>query len=147
MKHIYTLGFTQKTAQEFFELLKKNGIEFVIDIRINNTSQLAAFAKYPDIKYFLKAICNIEYIHDTVFSPTEEIMKNYKSKKTDWQQYKIDFDELLMQRNIENYIKEKYTLNKNICLLCSEAEPERCHRLLIAEKFTEVFKDIKIIHL
>lgn len=147
MKHIYTIGFTQKTAQEFFELLKNNGIELVIDIRLNNTSQLAAFAKYPDIQYFLKAICNIEYIHDTVFSPTEDIMKNYKSKKTDWQHYKIEFNDLLKQRNIDYYIKEKYTLNNNICLLCSEAEPERCHRLLIAEKFIKIFIDMKIIHL
>ncbi len=147
MKQIYTIGFTKKTAQEFFELLKNNAVAMVLDIRLNNTSQLAAFAKYPDIKYFLNAICNIEYIHDTMFAPSDEIMKNYKNKKIDWPQYKKDFAELLKQRNVDSYIKEKYSSKNNICLLCSEAMPSRCHRQLIAEKFAELFDDVKIKHL
>ncbi len=147
MKHIYTIGFTQKTAQEFFELLKNNNVVLILDIRLNNTSQLAAFAKYPDIKYFLKTICNIDYVYDSMFAPSEEIMKNYKNKKIDWLQYKKDFSELLKQRNINSLIKEKYSSKNNICLLCSEAMPTSCHRQLIAEKFNELFDDIKIIHL
>jgi uncharacterized protein (DUF488 family) len=147
MKRIYTIGFTQKTAQEFFELLKNNHVEHVIDIRLNNTSQLAAFAKYPDIKYFLKAICNIEYVHDLDLAPTENIMKEYKNKKIDWQQYEKEFDTLLKQRNIDSYIKEKYSSMNHVCLLCSEATADRCHRQLIAKKFADLFEDVTIKHL
>jgi len=144
---IFTIGFTQKSAQDFFELLKNSGVETVVDIRLNNTSQLAGFAKYPDIKYFLKAICDIDYVHDTTFAPTEEIMKNYKNKKTDWTQFEKEFNELLNQRNIEEHIKNNYETKDNICLLCSEAQPQKCHRKLTAQKFSEIFNGVQIQHL
>lgn len=81
MDNIYTIGFTKKSAEKFFGLLQKNGINILLDVRLNNTSQLAGFSKYPDIKYFLNQICNIQYISDTKFAPEEWILKDYKSKK------------------------------------------------------------------
>ena len=42
---IYTIGFTQKSAEQFFEAIKKNNIELLIDVRLNNKSQLAGFSK------------------------------------------------------------------------------------------------------
>jgi len=144
---IYTIGFTQKTAQTFFELLKKSNIDVVLDIRLNNTSQLAAFAKYPDIKYFLKEMCDIEYIHDTKFSPSESTLKRYKKKEINWNQYVEEFAKTMNERKINEYIQSKYTINKKICLLCSEATAEQCHRRLIANDFKQVFDKLEIIHL
>ena len=46
---IYSIGFTKKSAGEFFGALKTAGIERLLDVRLNNTSQLAGFAIRPQI--------------------------------------------------------------------------------------------------
>lgn len=146
MNKLYTIGFTQKTAEVFFELLKKNNIETVIDIRLNNTSQLAGFAKFPDIQYFLDEICGIKYIHDKMFSPTEETLKRYKNKEIDWKQYTEEFNQTMKMRTIDKHIEETYSNYDKICLLCSEATSDKCHRRLVAAYFNKIF-GAEIIHI
>lgn len=139
---IYTIGFTKKTARKFFELLKNNGIDTLIDVRLNNTSQLAGFAKSPDIEYFLKEICDIKYIHDSTFAPTDKLLKDYKNKSVSWELYEQTFTEIMNSRKIEDYIANKYNFleDRNICLLCSEDIAEKCHRRLVAQYFARLFK-------
>jgi uncharacterized protein (DUF488 family) len=143
LEKIYTIGFTKKTAQSFFEICKINKIDFLIDIRLKNISQLSGFAKYPDIQYFLNQICGIHYIHDICLAPTEEILKKYKGKEITWDEYVCKFQQEMNQREISNYIINKYAIliqkKKNLCLLCSEAIPENCHRSLIAKYFSDAF--------
>ena len=139
---IYTIGFTKKTAEKFFGLISENNIEVLIDVRLNNTSQLAGFAKYPDIEYFSKSFLKIDYIHDITFAPTEELLKNYKSQNINWNEYEETFHQTMTKRKIKDYIKLNYKDFKdhNICLLCSEETADCCHRRLIAEYFSAVFK-------
>lgn len=146
--NIYTIGFTKSSAEHFFSRLKKSNIEIVLDVRINNTSQLAGFSKYPDIEYFLKSIANIQYMNDINFAPTESILKDYKNKDISWEEYEKRFAVLMDERNIEGYIKKNYdiALKKNVCLLCSEDKANKCHRRLIAEYFNKAFGN-NIIHL
>lgn len=144
---IYTIGFTKKTAESFFNVLKENRVELVLDIRLNNTSQLSAFAKFSDIRYFLKVIGGIEYIHDTKFSPKETTLKRYKKKEISWNQYVTEFNNTMQEREIINYIKGNYGIVKNMCLLCSESTPNNCHRTLVATKFLEASNKLEIIHL
>lgn len=145
---IFTIGFTQKSAEVFFNLLTQNKVDLLIDIRLNNTSQLAGFAKFPDIQFFLNNIGSINYIHDTVFSPTEDLLKDYKSKKVSWNEYEDIFEDIMLKREINTYIQEQYTKysNQNICLLCSEPTAKQCHRRLVAEHFKDVLKT-DIVHL
>lgn len=144
---LYTIGFTQKNARTFFNLLRDNNVKTVVDIRLNNTSQLAAFAKDEDLKFFLTEFCQIEYVHDITFAPTETLLKDYKNKKISWFEYEKEFSRIMEGRNIKNYIIKNYSNKDSICLLCSEALPNQCHRRLVAEIFGEVFEDVQIIHL
>ena len=147
---IYTIGFTKKTAEDFFTILKKNNIRIVYDIRLNNTTQLAGFTKGRDLEYFLREILSIKYIHDTKFSPTKEILNDYKKNIIDWDTYEDRFNTLLDSRNLESYIKDELK-NKldGMCFLCSESTPEKCHRRLVAEYIKKVLFDenIEIIHI
>ena len=147
MNQLFTIGFTKKSAEIFFNLLRSNNIEIVLDIRLNNTSQLAAFAKYPDIQFFLKEICNIGYIHDKKLAPEEDTLKKYKKKDINWNEYVKEFENTMINRNIDSYIKNNYNHMKNICLLCSEHVADECHRRLVATKFKEHFNDLEILHL
>lgn len=147
MKKIFTIGFTKKTAQQFFELLEINDIKLVLDIRLNNTSQLAAFSKYPDIKYFLKEICDIQYMHDTKFSPSKNTLTKYKKKNISWEQYVEEFDKTMKDRNIIEHIKSNYSKLDQICLLCSEATFENCHRSLVARDFKSCFNFLEVVHI
>lgn len=143
--NIYTIGFTQKSAESFFSLIRKNGILTVIDTRLNNTSQLSGFAKQNDLKFFLKEICGCEYIYIPDLCPTKEILKPYQNKEISWDQYQDKFLNLMSVRNIEKYITEKY-LNGG-CLLCSEHEPHYCHRRLVAEYLKQYNSSVEINHL
>lgn len=147
MNKIFTIGFTKKTAEEFFTLLEKNLVTEVVDVRLNNTSQLAGFSKFPDIKFFLERVSNINYRHDKNFAPSENILSDYKKKIIDWVDYEKNFDNYLREKNISDYILKNYFNADNICLLCAEPTPKNCHRRLVAEKFAEVFTGIEIIHL
>lgn len=147
---IYTIGFTQKSAEEFFGLLKDNNIRTLLDIRLNNSSQLAGFAKSRDLRYFLSELISVNYEEDIEFAPTKEILDDYKKKIINWQEYEHKYNKLLENRNIkERILKKNNNEFDNVCLLCSEAEATKCHRRLAAEFIKEAIGDesIEIIHL
>lgn len=147
---LYTIGFTKKSAEDFFGLLKKNNIKTVLDIRLNNSNQLAGFSKSRDLKYFLSKILNVNYIEDFKFAPTKEILDDYKKNVITWEEYKVRYNQLLEERNIIEYINKKYSNNfDGVCLLCSESEASKCHRRLAAEFIKKTINDqeIRIIHL
>jgi len=130
---IYTIGFTQKSAKKFFELIKKNNIEFLLDIRLNNKSQLAGFTKGDDLQYFLSEICRCEYKHCLEYAPTKGILDNYKKKQITWDEYVEQYSFLMEKRATYLNFAKEFAHYSNICLLCSEPTPEYCHRRLIAE--------------
>ena len=143
--HLFTIGFTQKKAEEFFTLLAEAGVKRVVDIRLNNVSQLAGFAKRDDLRYFLKAIHGIDYIHIPELAPTKEIMDDFKKKKVDWATYKKRFTGLMTRRNVADGLAGK--LFDGDCLLCSEAAAEQCHRSLVAGFLAHKWGGLDIIHL
>lgn len=142
---LFTIGFTQTTAENFFNRLKKAKVETLIDTRLNNQSQLAGFAKKDDLPYFLKKIAKINYIHMPDLAPSKKILVDYREKKISWKVYEKRYLELIKKRKVEKLFKLKQ-LN-NVCFLCSEAKPDHCHRRLLADFFKEKFKKLQITHL
>lgn len=142
---IFTIGFTQKSAEQFFEILINAGVRRVIDTRLNNVSQLAGFAKRKDLEYFLRKVGNIDYIHVLDLAPTQDILDDYKKKKGDWETYEHKFLELMKVRQIEEKISPD--ILDGGCLLCSEAKPHNCHRRLVAEYLSDKWGNLKICHL
>ena len=142
---LYTIGFTKKKAEKFFELIKKNNIKYLVDIRLNNVCQLAGFAKRHDLKYFLKQICNCEYRHMPEIAPTKEILDGYKKKQISWDEYVVQYNTLIKKRIIES----KLSLSEldGSCFLCSEPTADMCHRRLAAEYLKKQYKELKIKHL
>jgi uncharacterized protein (DUF488 family) len=128
---VSTIGFTKTTAEGFFERLLKVGVKKVVDVRLHNTSQLAAFAKADDLAYFLKRIGGIEYVHQPLLAPTDSMLKAYKKEKGDWHAYEERFLGLMSERQIENRFKPE--MFEGTCLLCSEDKPHHCHRRLVCE--------------
>lgn len=143
---IYTIGFAQKRAEEFFEILKRARIQRLIDVRLNNTSQLAAFTKRDDLRYFLREICRAEYEHLPVLSPTKEILDAYKKKTIPWEQYEVRFMAQLAEREVESAV-DRRLFDVPCVLLCSEPTAERCHRRLVVEYLSRHWGDVKIVHL
>ena len=129
--NLFTIGFTQKKAEQFFETLLKAGVKRVIDTRLNNASQLAGFTKKQDLEYLLRKIGGIEYIHVLDLAPTKDILDEYKKKQINWATYEERFNQLITQREIEKKVSSD--LLDEGCLLCSEAKPHNCHRRLVAE--------------
>src|SRR3954464_8040143 len=127
---LFTIGFTKKSAETFFTRLKDAGVKRLVDVRLNNVSQLAGFTKKDDLRYFTKAICNIDYVHLPELAPTTDILDSYKKAKNgDWNLYERQFLDLMRSRHIENTPHEIFDGG---CLLCSEEKPHHCHRRLAA---------------
>ena len=142
---LFTIGFTKKSAETFFTKLSGAGVKRVIDIRLNNVSQLAGFAKRDDLRYFLKTLCDMDYIHLPAFAPTKDILDAYRKNKGDWSVYEEQFLDLLSERKVEEGISRD--LLDGGCLLCSEDKPDQCHRRLIAEYLGEKLGNIEIKHI
>ncbi|MGO8759992.1 MAG: DUF488 family protein [Terracidiphilus sp.] len=143
---IYSIGFTQKSASQFFGALKAAGIERLLDVRLNNTSQLAGFAKQADLKYFLKEICGAAYEHEPLLAPTQEILDAFKKHKGSWDVYTAAYLALIRSRKVESVLSPD-SFRKKTVLLCSEATPEHCHRRLALEYLQQHWGDITIVHL
>lgn len=145
MIKLFTIGFTGKSAQTFFNLLRKGNVKKIVDTRINNVSQLAGYAKGSDLKFFAAEIGQIDYEHRIDLAPTKELLSRFRDKKITWEEYEIEYLNLLDVRKISQKINIEL-LHEN-CLLCSEHTPEKCHRRLLAEYLKQVRGDIEIIHL
>ena len=143
--NLFTIGFTKKSARQFFDTLIQAGVRRIIDTRLNNVSQLAGFAKRSDLEYFLNTIGNIEYVHLLDLAPTKDILDAYKKNGEDWSTYEKQFLQLIAERKIEEKVSPD--LLDGGCLLCSEATPHHCHRRLVAEYLSQKLGTIKIHHL
>lgn len=143
---LYTIGFTKKSAREFFEILKNNGIQCLVDIRLHPDGQLSGFSKKDDLAYFLKELLGCDYRHLPKLAPTDEILKTYR-KDHDWKRYELAFEELMDQRGVPEILDKTLFEEKVCCLLCSEEKPEKCHRRLVAERLARAWQNVEIIHL
>lgn len=144
---IFTIGFAQKSAEKFFQILKENNVECLIDVRLNNVSQLAGFTKSKDLQYFLKTIIDADYIHNIKYAPTKDILDDYKKNKISWLEYEIKYRKLIESRKIEQIFKNDIKNYNNVCLLCSEPLPQNCHRRLLAEYLKKQFNKVEVKHL
>jgi uncharacterized protein (DUF488 family) len=143
---LYTIGFTKKTAEEFFSILRTNSIELVVDVRLHPDGQLAGFSKKVDLAYFLHNLNQCGYIHLPQLAPTEEILHRYRAKN-DWQAYQFAFLSLLDERNIPTSLDRTIFEAKRCCLLCSEATADKCHRRLVAEQLQINWGNVQIYHI
>ena len=142
---LYTIGFTKKSAAQFFEALRGANVARIIDVRLNNVSQLAGFAKKQDLAYFLDKICNTQYQHVPLLAPTRQMLDLYKKHGGAWEEYERSFLQLMKERRIETAWGQ-HSRDAD-CLLCSEEKPNHCHRRLVAEYLAAHHGDITIQHL
>jgi uncharacterized protein (DUF488 family) len=143
---IYTIGFTRTTAERFFARLADARVERLLDVRLNNTSQLAGFAKVQDLPYFASRLVEAVYEHQPLLAPTQDILDAYKKRKGDWAEYERAFLALMEERRVHEVLPPG-SFTRRTALLCSEAEPEHCHRRLVAEFLAERWPDVEIVHL
>ncbi len=118
---LLTIGFTKKPAQRFFDLLRSAGVKRVVDVRLNNSSQLAGFAKRDDLAWFLREIGGMDYTHVPALAPTQALLSAYRKAEVDWPAYEQRFLDLMRERRIEETVDP--ALLDAGCLLCSEDQP------------------------
>ena len=144
---IYTIGYKKKSAEEFFEALRRAGVKRVVDVRLKNTSHLAGFAKKDHLPYLLREICDADYVHETILAPPEDILSDYEQDLITWEEYENRFLSLLKDREVEKML-DKRLFEVPVALLCSELKPDNCHRRLVAEYLKRQWQgDVMITHL
>lgn len=142
---VFTIGFTKKNAEQFFTRLRQPRLARVVDIRLNNVSQLAGFTKKDDLRFFLREICKLDYVHLPELAPSQEILDEFKKEKVDWAVYERRFLDLMARRQVESRVSRDVI--DGGCLLCSEPTPSECHRRLVAEYLRSKWGDLVIQHL
>lgn len=144
---ICTIGFTKHSAHSFFEILRAEGVKRLVDVRLNNVSQLAGFAKRDDLSYFLKEICDADYLHQPdLLAPTADLLKAYRNGEISWGDYETSFLDLMATRRIEEQLPQEIFEPRTV-LLCSEHSPQRCHRRLVLEYLGAHWPDLTALHL
>jgi uncharacterized protein (DUF488 family) len=142
---LFTIGFTAKSAEQFFRALSDAGVKRVVDVRLNNSSQLAGFSNRDDLRYFLREVADIDYVHLPELAPTPALFDASKKQGKSWREYEREFTELITSRGIENVLTREAAHES--CLLCSEASPHQCHRRLVAEHLERRWGDVITRHL
>ena len=146
MSAIYTIGFTRKTAEAFFALLRDAGVETLVDVRLHNRSQLSGFAKRDDLAWFARELAGIEYVHLPDLAPSQELFDAFKRQRGSWEAFEQGFGRLMEERgSYERFDRE--LLGRRPCFLCSEAAPEHCHRRLVAEALVAKEPGRRVVHL
>lgn len=149
--NIFSIGFTQKSAEEFFDLLKDNNIDCLIDVRLNPNGQLSRFAFEKDLPYFLDKLANgCKYAHRVDLAPQNELLKEVRTKGSEmsknYKLFEIEFNKYLEEKSkIKNFV-EQFKNFKNVALLCSEHTTEKCHRRLVIDMLLKYFSnDVKFV--
>jgi uncharacterized protein (DUF488 family) len=143
---IYTIGFTQTSAERFFGRLADAGVARLVDVRLHNSSQLAGFAKAQDLPFFLRELVGAEYRHEPVLAPTQELMDGLKKAKGSWEAFERRFLALMAERQVERQLSPR-DFETRSALLCSEASADRCHRRLVCEYLARRWPDVQAVHL
>ena len=145
--NVYTIGFTKKRAERFFDLVEGSGAKRIVDVRLRPDSQLSGFAKASDLAYLLKRIAGIDYVHLPELAPDKEMLDAYRNSKADdaWDQYERRYLDLMREREVEKSVLRD--IIEDGCLLCSEAEPDRCHRRLAVEYLADIWGNLTVHHL
>jgi len=143
---VYTIGFTQRSAASFFGALRGAGVRQLVDVRLNNTSQLAGFAKRDDLAYFLRALCDAAYVHESLLAPTQEMLDAYRKARAPWAEYERRYLALLAERRVETVL-DRALFAVPTALLCSEPTADRCHRRLSLEYLAATWGGITPVHL
>ena len=146
MRKLRTIGHTKKSLDRFINLLRNAGVDLVIDVRLKNTSQLAGFSKRDDMAFLLREGFGIEYVHLPELAPTKEMLDDYSTTK-DWEMYEAKFRELIVERDMTHLILDHASDYDTPCLLCSEDDPTKCHRRLLAEALAASLPDLEVLHL
>ncbi|MEO2065147.1 MAG: DUF488 domain-containing protein [Desulfurobacteriaceae bacterium] len=148
VRKLYTIGFSKKTAQEFFEALRKSGVQMLVDIRRNNKSQISGYAKFPDLPYFL-SLFEISYLYLPEASPSKKLLQNFRKERVDWEIYKDVFcNELLKNREfLLDVFTELFSRFNVVCLLCSENDYRFCHRTIVATFLREHIENLEVLHI
>ena len=143
---LFTIGFTKKSAEQFFRMLEESGVKRIIDIRLNPHGQLSGFSKQDDLVYFLDRLNGCKYVHMPALAPTDEIRTRYQTDKN-WDHYVTSFETLMDERDVPAMLDRSMFTGEPCCLLCSEATPEKCHRRLVGERLTRAWPDLALVHL
>ncbi|HJP89064.1 MAG TPA: DUF488 domain-containing protein [Candidatus Limnocylindrales bacterium] len=142
---LYTIGFTKKSAERFFDLVCQAHPRRLVDVRLHNSSQLAGFAKQDDLAFFLEKLCGVGYAAEPMLAPEAEMLAAYRAKKVNWLAYEQRFLELMDEREVARTLSPE--LVDGAVLLCSEDQPDRCHRRLVAEYLSKAWGGVDILHL
>ena len=143
---ICSIGYTKKTAEEFFETLRAARVEQVVDVRLNNTSQLAGFTKQNDLAYFVPKLLGGRYVHEPQLAPSPELFSEFKRNHGPWDDFARGFLNLMAERRIEENLSPEFFAPRSV-LLCSEPAPDLCHRRLVIEYLDRKWGDVTPVHL
>ena len=146
MAHVYTIGFSKRTAAQFFGTLRQARIKRCVDVRISNTSQLAGFTKQTDLPFFLEELCGADYVAEPLLAPTIDLMRGFRKGRAGWEEYERGYRQLMAERRVEERL-DRGIFDVPTVLLCVEATPEHCHRRLIVEYLQEKWGDLTVQHL
>ncbi len=131
--NLFTLSAYETTAEQFFETLKKQKADLVLDVRLRNTNQLCGFTKEKDLAYFVHNIAGAQYVHDLLFAPDSDLLDVYTKHVIDWNGYRQAYLSEMEERNARSVFAQKYQQYASICILGTATSHRRSHSEALLE--------------
>lgn len=129
--NLYTLGYEGMTVDEYFGILKQNGVAVLADVRDLPISHKKGFSKAALAEKCVQH--DIQYVHHKELGCPKEIRQAYR-KDHNWDVFRQKYVPFLQTKTkaLEELIQ--IASGKSVCLLCFEADPAGCHRSLICDE-------------
>lgn len=143
--NIYTVGFEQVPAKDFFETLRSSPAVRLIDARLNPNPEDGGYARGGDLAYLLGELCGMSYHHVPALAPTKQMVSEVLDRGGPWEAYEKSFLRLMRERCVEETVKRD--LLDDAVVMCLERSADQCHRRLVAEYLQRAWPDVIIHHL
>jgi len=127
MQNIFALSAYETSAEQFFQKLKEEKADLVLDVRLKNSNQLCGFTKAKDLAYLIPAVTGAAYVHDLRFAPSAALLESYLKHQIGWEMYRASYLSEMKRHRAMDAFRVSYDSYQSICILGTSTRKRRSH--------------------
>lgn len=147
---LFTIGHSTATLQQLVDVLRDQDIDVLVDVRSKPRSRLAHFDQVPLQTAVEDAGIRYRFLGDRLGGVPQD-----PEVQRRWRQGHLDPVIVAHLRSTDEWtdgIGELARLitaggGSNVCIICSEGDPNECHRKAVALDAAAAIPELELVHL